>query len=131
MNVFVDASAIVSMIVGEEDATELASALDRYAERTTSAIGFWEAVAALCRSYSYTPLSAQKSVRDFVDKRVIRINPVSYAETVEAIGAYDRYGKGRHRASLNMGDCFAYASAKTAEADLLYKGDDFSHTDLA
>jgi ribonuclease VapC len=42
-----------------------------------------------------------------------------------------RYGKGRHPARLNMGDCFAYACAKTNDARLLYKGDDFSHTDLA
>lgn len=48
-----------------------------------------------------------------------------------ATAAYDRYGKGRHPARLNMGDCFAYACAKTHDARLLYKGDDFSKTDLA
>ena len=49
----------------------------------------------------------------------------------EAIVAHDRYGLGRHRARLNMGDCVAYACAKTNDARLLYKGVDFSHTDLA
>jgi len=48
-----------------------------------------------------------------------------------ALDAYARYGKGRHRAALNMGDCFAYACAKANRAKLLYKGDDFVHTDLA
>jgi ribonuclease VapC len=52
-------------------------------------------------------------------------------ESHEAIMAAHRYGRGRHPARLNMGDCFAYACAKTNAARLLYKGDDFSKTDLA
>lgn len=52
-------------------------------------------------------------------------------EAIIATAAYDRYGKGRHPARLNMSDCFAYACAKTHDARLLYKGDDFSKTDLA
>lgn len=48
-----------------------------------------------------------------------------------ALDAYEAYGKGRHRAKLNMGDCFAYACAKTNGARLLYVGNDFTHTDLA
>ena len=48
-----------------------------------------------------------------------------------ALDAYQTYGKGRHRAKLNFGDCFAYACAKANGAKLLYKGDDFTHTDLA
>lgn len=45
--------------------------------------------------------------------------------------AFRRFGKGRHRAGLNLGDCFSYALAKSLAAPLLYKGDDFIHTDLA
>ena len=44
--------------------------------------------------------------------------------------AFSRYGKGRHRAGLNFGDCFSYALAKGAGVPLLFKGNDFSHTDL-
>lgn len=52
-------------------------------------------------------------------------------ETAVALDAYQRYGKGTgHPAKLNMGDCFAYACAKTNNARLLYKGVDFTHTDL-
>lgn len=130
MNVFVDASAIVAMITGEEEATALAVSLDGYEERITSAVAFWEATAALCRSYAYKPDAARRSVQEFLNKRAIGINPVAYAEGLEAIDAYARYGKGRHAAALNMGDCFAYGSARAAKADLLYKGDDFVHTDL-
>lgn len=48
----------------------------------------------------------------------------------EAVGAYLRYGKGRHPAALNLGDCMSYAAAKLAAAPLLCVGDDFSRTDL-
>jgi ribonuclease VapC len=48
-----------------------------------------------------------------------------------AIEAHSRYGKGRHPAALNLGDCFAYACAKANGARLLYVGDDFAKTDLA
>jgi ribonuclease VapC len=47
-----------------------------------------------------------------------------------AIDAYDRYGKSRHPAALNFGDCFAYACARYERVPLLYKGDDFPHTDI-
>lgn len=131
MSIFIDASAMVAMIAGEEEAATFAARIDEHTERMTSAIAYWETVAALCHSHGYTPDSASQVVRHFVDKRVIRINPVSYAETVIATDAYARYGKGRNPAKLNMGDCFAYASAKTSDSDLLHKGDDFSKTDLA
>jgi ribonuclease VapC len=48
-----------------------------------------------------------------------------------AIEAYAQFGKGRHAAALNMGDCFAYACARASKARLLYKGDEFARTDLA
>ena len=131
MSILIDASALVAMIAGEEDAVALAARVDAQSERMTSAIACWETVAALCRSYGYDADAATRVVRTFIDSRVIRINPVSFAETQVAIDAYARYGKGRSPASLNMGDCFAYASATTSGAELLYKGNDFALTDLA
>ena len=47
-----------------------------------------------------------------------------------AIGAFRRFGRGRHRAALNIGDCFSYALAVAADDVLLFKGDDFAHTDI-
>ncbi len=47
-----------------------------------------------------------------------------------AVAAHKRYGKGRHKAGLNFGDCFAYATAKALDLPLLFKGDDFTHTDI-
>jgi ribonuclease VapC len=47
-----------------------------------------------------------------------------------AVEAFRRYGQGRHKASLNFGDCLVYATAKQLRMPLLYKGEDFGHTDL-
>jgi ribonuclease VapC len=52
------------------------------------------------------------------------------AEGDAALDAHGAYGKGRHAAALNMGDCFAYACAKTLRASILFKGEDFARTDL-
>lgn len=60
----------------------------------------------------------------------IEVATIGLAETKLAVEAWSRYGKGRHPAGLNFGDCFAYALAKSRGAALLYKGDDFSKTDV-
>jgi ribonuclease VapC len=60
----------------------------------------------------------------------IEIVPISQALTHAAVDAFDRFGKGRHPARLNLADCFSYALAKSRELPLLFKGDDFSNTDL-
>jgi ribonuclease VapC len=61
----------------------------------------------------------------------VRIEPVSERQAWIAMEAYDRFGKGTgHPAGLNFGDCFSYALARDVEEPLLYKGNDFSHTDL-
>lgn len=92
----------------------------------------WEAVAALRSSYRLTLDEARDEVEStarFMELRLVRID---HDELSAALDAYGRYGKGSgHPARLNMGDCFAYACARTNNARLLYKGDDFSHTDLA
>jgi len=56
--------------------------------------------------------------------------PVSSTQIVLARQAYEKYGKGRHPASLNFGDCFAYSLAKLTKNRLLFKGNDFSKTDI-
>ena len=56
---------------------------------------------------------------------------IGQPESDLAFEAYRRYGRGRHPAGLNMVDCFSYACARTNSAVLLYKGDDFTKTDLA
>ena len=67
------------------------------------------------------------AVLAFAGIRTIEIGP---AEALAALDAYARFGKGRHPARLNMGDCFAYACARIHNAPLLFKGEDFARTDV-
>jgi ribonuclease VapC len=58
------------------------------------------------------------------------IIPLDEVIAQKAVDAYERYGRGRHKANLNFGDCLVYATAKHLNLPLLYKGNDFVHTDL-
>jgi ribonuclease VapC len=64
-------------------------------------------------------------------KAVISIEAVTPQQAEIAGAAWRRYGKGRHSAGLNLGDCFSYALARTSGEALLFKGNDFIHTDIA
>ncbi|WP_158805080.1 MULTISPECIES: type II toxin-antitoxin system VapC family toxin [unclassified Acidisoma] len=130
MTLFVDASAMICMIAREAEARRLVEVLRTDPERLCSAMSNWETMAGLCRSYELPLSDAQVLVQRFVDEIGLRLVPIGQPECDAAAEAYRRYGKGRHSAALNMGDCFAYACAKANEARLLYIGDDFSRTDL-
>lgn len=131
MTLFIDASALVSMLANESDAFDLARRV-RAAERTvTSPLAIWEAVVALYKSHDFDLDVARTLVRDFIAHQKVAILDID-AQTAEiAMDAFDRFGKGRHPARLNLGDCFAYASARVHGLKLLYKGEDFARTDLA
>jgi ribonuclease VapC len=130
MTLFLDASAMICMIAREADALRLADELRTDPERLCSAMSNWESMAGLCRSYGLPVPDAQILVQRFVDEIGLRLVPIGQPEWGLAAETYGRYGKGRHPAALNMGDCFAYACTKTNAARLLYIGNDFSQTDL-
>lgn len=130
MTVFVDASALVAIITGEPDA---ASLIDRMADDRhllSSAIAVWETTMAVARKRKCEPAEAFALVELFCHDMGIALTPIGPPESSIAVEAFSRFGKGRHDAKLNMGDCFAYACAHTNDAILLYKGDDFARTDL-
>ncbi len=131
MTLFVDASALIAIITGEDGAEALADALDADETRLCSALSVWETVAGLCRSYTFSVPTARAHVRRFLEAGHFRVVPIGEPEGELAADAYAQFGRDRHPASLNMGDCFAYACAKSSRATLLYKGDDFARTDLA
>lgn len=74
---------------------------------------------------------AESRVMELVERLNIKIVPLDLAQVGLAQKAFMRYGKGRHPAKLNFGDCLAYAAAKSRGARLLYVGEDFAQTDLA
>jgi ribonuclease VapC len=128
--IFVDASALVAIIAGEPEADDLADILERFETRFCSAISVWETVAALRKNYKLTSAAARGEVDFYVTDLRLACVPIGAAEAGLAVAAYEKYGKGRHKAALNMGDCFAYACAKANGAKLLFKGDDFGLTDI-
>jgi ribonuclease VapC len=128
---FVDASAIVAILTREPEADTLADALDAAGSPITSAIGVFEAVLGLCRKRHASVAEAATDVREFLGTAEVRTVPITDKDAETALDAFSRYGKGRgHPAQLNLGDCFAYAVARQHRASLLFKGDDFTKTDI-
>jgi ribonuclease VapC len=74
--------------------------------------------------------ATRKQVDDLVRKLGLEILPADMPQQECAIEALLRFGKGRHPAKLNLGDCFAYGLAKSRHLPLLFKGDDFARTDI-
>jgi ribonuclease VapC len=131
VKLFVDASAIVAVLNEEAEAGPFIDAIDG-SEALVSPISFWEASIAMARLDGVDPGEAAKRVSHLIDEYKMRMVPIGWEEARSAVNAFGRYGKGSgHAANLNLGDCFAYACAETNNARLLYKGDDFSRTDLA
>ncbi len=128
--IFTDASAMIAIIAKEPEARAIAICLSKDNARIISAVAAWETEAGLRRSYGLTAESAHARVALFLNELACRFVGIGEAEYALAMGAYNRFGKGRHSAALNMGDCFAYACAKSHNAKLLFKGDDFHKTDI-
>jgi ribonuclease VapC len=123
----VDASAIIAILRGEPAANDLTSALESADVRRISAATYVEA-AVVTDSNRNTLLS--NLLDSFLVRSLISIEPVTVEQARLAREAYRDFGKGRHRAGLNFGDCFAYALAKDKGEPLLFKGDDFRKTDV-
>lgn len=132
MTLFVDASALVAIVAGEEERDIFTTAIRDDPGPLWSAMSCWEAVASLRRSYDWAIEDARREVESVTNAAALVLVPIGVSELHLALDAYQAYGRNSgHPARLNMGDCFAYACAKANSARLLYKGDDFSHTDLA
>jgi ribonuclease VapC len=129
--IFADASALVAVIAKEPDAVTFLDVLEREKVRLCSALSIWESISGICRSYNFPVALARRRVESLLKLLDFRLVAIGQRELEIAAEAYARFGKGRHPAALNMGDCFAYACARANEAKLLFKGDDFSKTDIA
>jgi ribonuclease VapC len=128
--IFVDASAMIAIIAKEPGALELASALEAERVRLCSPFAAGETVAGLCRNYIFSVESARDRFQLFREALNIKTVTIGEREFELASKAYAEFGRGRHPAALNMGDCFAYACAKANRASLLFTGKDFAKTDI-
>lgn len=123
----VDSSALVAILTSELDADVIEDALIASSTRRISAVTYVE-TSIVMDSRNRPTLS--HALDNFLQVSQISIEPVTVEQARLAREAYRDYGKGRHRAGLNFGDCFAYALAKEKREPLLFRGDDFRKTDV-
>lgn len=123
----IDTSAIVAILLREPDALRFARCIADASTCLVSAVTRVELSFVLEGRAGDT--GRAEIIRFLTDAR-IEIASVTPQQADIAIEAFRRYGKGRHRARLNIGDCFAYALAKTTGLPLLFKGGDFARTDI-
>ena len=128
---FVDASAMVAILAEESDAAALTKRLEQAVERSTSPIAIYEAVVGIARACNVPIRISETILERFLEQAAVRVVPITVEIGRVAVAAFERYGRGRHPAALNMGDCFAYACASQLNLPILFKGDDFPQTDIA
>jgi ribonuclease VapC len=128
MTLVVDTSALTAVVLGEPDAeTYLATMVARIGDLTVSAPTLLEA--RIVVEAKQGP-GAAKDLDLLLGTLQVTIAPADEALIEVATAAWRRFGKGRHPAALNFGDCFSYALARQLGAPLLFKGRDFSQTDI-
>jgi len=123
----IDASAMLAVLFAEADAIRFAAALKETPGKAMSAVNWFEVVIAIDRRGT----EQQGTEFEGLLRRLgVEIVPFDAGQAAMARVAYDMWGKGRHRAHLNMGDCAAYALARYRREPLLFKGGDFALTDI-
>jgi ribonuclease VapC len=124
----VDTSAIVAVLLDEAEAMAFSQILADETALALSVVTFHEA-SIVVAGKKRNPGAAQL-VDEFVRELSIEVAASTVDDAVAAREAYFRFGRGYHRAGLNLADCFVYALAKSRGEPLLFKGDDFAHTDI-
>lgn len=128
---FVDTSAIIAITCGESDAVDLAQRLAAAEQRYVSPVVRLETCMALASRLDVSPAQANALFDDFVAEADLAVVAIDDRIGALAVACFEAFGKGRHPAKLNLGDCLSYACARACQSPLLFKGDDFSQTDIA
>lgn len=124
----VDTSAIIAILRGEPEAERFLDLIEAHRPSAISA-GSWIELGAVLSRFGEPALEVQ--FLELVRATGMQVAPVDAHQAEIGRKAYMTYGKGRDPARLNFGDCFAYALSKATGRPLLYKGNDFSQTDIA
>ena len=123
----IDTSALVAMLTDEPDAELLEARVADDPVRTMSTASYLETAIVIESRFGD---SGGRELDLWLHRASVSLVAVDEHQAEVARAAYRQYGKGRHRAGLNYGDCFSYALAKVSGQPLLFKGDDFGHTDI-
>lgn len=124
----VDSSALLAIVLGESDAERFAERLVQPGKKFISAVTFFEASVVAERRGG---LEARDRLDRLATHLGLELVPFDATHLGWARDAYRRYGKGRHPAALNLGDCIAMATARHLALPLLFKGEDFPLTDIS
>lgn len=123
----VDSSALLAILFKEEGYEALLQAIQEAPRAAVGAPTLVETAVAFGRRVGF---ERAHLVERLVEALGLEVLPFTQEHYREAVRAYARYGKGRHPAGLNLGDCLSYAVARVEGRPLLYKGEDFRQTDL-
>ena len=123
----IDSSAIIAVLLDEANAADIARAIESNSQRLLSAANLPEASIVI---ESRKGEAGGRELDLLIYRAAIEIVAVDQEQAELARIAWRRFGKGRHPAGLNYGDCFANALARTRQLPLLFQGDDFSRTDI-
>jgi ribonuclease VapC len=127
---FIDASALCAVLLREPGHEAFEVLIAQTDGSVTSPVAVWETVRAIVREQAVEVDAALTYVERYLTAAEVRISGIPVQAHRPALEAFERFGKGRHPAALNMGDCFAYACARSFEVPLLFKGDDFPQSDI-
>jgi ribonuclease VapC len=125
--VILDTSALLAVLLNEPEARGFAASMETAPVLRLSAASYVEAAIYVDRNGD----EVRRAMLDtFLAEFAILIEPVTAEQALLARQAFVLFGKGRHKAALNFGDCFSYALARAYREPLLFKGGDFGHTDI-
>lgn len=123
----IDTSALLAILLDEPERLAFTVAINQADTRRLSVASFVEASMVL---EARIGAEGARDLDDFLSHAGIDVEPATVLQGRLAARAFARFGKGRHPAALNFGDCFAYALAKEVDEPLLFKGNDFAKTDV-
>ena len=123
----IDSSALLAILLGEAGALDL---VDQILEADTARIGSPTVVETAIVLSSRRDKPSLNEVIELIEELGVTIVPFDTLQMSAAVGAFERFGRGRHKAALNFGDCLAYGTAAAARDSLLFVGQDFSKTDI-
>ena len=122
----IDSSAVLAILLGEPEAESFADCIASAAQPRMGMVSVLETTAVALRRLRMN----LAQVIQFLSTAGVILTPLDERQLVFAGEALERFGKGRHPAHLNFGDCFSYALARSLGEPLLFKGDDFARTDI-
>lgn len=124
----IDTSALLAILQDEAERRAFNEAIEAADSRSLSVASFVEASIVIEARYG---AEGTRHLDRFIDRAGVTLVPVDVEQGKLARQAFSRFGKGRHEAGLNFGDCFAYALAQVLGEPLLHKGEDFTRTDIS